>query len=125
MFLRLRNININIDNLSYLVQKDDKFYLNYRKKASIKSIEVPIDFENMTETPSQFFAKLGIFRLEDYWINPKNISFIEEINKSISESRRDEPETDLLIYFSDGLMLDLTVYTSRWNVWKGTRLQNA
>ena len=121
MFLTLRNVSINTENISYILEDNNNFYMEYRKKASIKKIELPIDFENMVETPHQFFSKLEIYNLNNYWINTKMISFIEE-NHLSSNDTGGVGMTHLLIYFKDGMMIDTEIETSRWNVWKGTRL---
>ena len=118
MFLRFKNVSMNTENVGYIESKDNEFYLNYKKKASIQKIKIELTDEIKAE-PGKFFSKYGFFNLNGFYINPQNITFIQE--EYIQE--RETSYTKLILYFKDSMNLELELPTNRWKVWKDTRLK--
>ena len=119
MFLRFKDVSMNTENVGYIESKNDKFFLNYKKKASIQKVELEVT-EEVRAKAITFFAGYNFFNLEGYFINPDNITFIHE------ELVREESERFIKItmYFKDSMNLELKVATNRWKVWKANRLKN-
>lgn len=118
MFLRFKNVSMNTENVGYVENKDNEFYLCYKKKASIQKIKIELTEEIKAE-PGKFFSKHGYFNLNGYFINPKNITFIQE--EYIHE--KEGSHTHLILYFKDSMNLEFDVPTNRWKVWKDNRLK--
>jgi len=118
MFITIRNNSINTDKISYIKEVDEKFFLEYRKKASIKSVE--IDFGITSFDKHNYFQRHKLYNLNGYWINVKQISFIHE--ERLDKKTGTDRLLDLTIYFSDGLLIEIEIEESRWRVWKETRL---
>lgn len=107
---------MNTENVGYIESKNNEFFLNYKKKASIQKIKMDLPDEIKNDS-ANFFAKYNFFNLEGYFINPDNLTFIQEdyINNGQTMS--------LVLYFKDSMNLELEVPTNRWKVWKDTRLK--
>jgi len=116
MFLKFQNVIINTKAIGYFKYENNKYYCNYRKKASIKEIEIPIKFGDIND--SQYFAKIGFYKLDKYFINPSSISFIdtEKINNS--------NDIKIHVSFINGLELNFKMDGGRFTVWVDNRLRN-
>jgi len=116
MFLKFQNTIINIKNIGFIKKKDNKYYCQYRKKASIKEIEIPISFGNLND--SQYFMKYNFYKLNNYFINPNTINFIN-INDIAGSN-------EIVVHFSfiNGLELEFKMDRGRFNVWADNRLRN-
>ncbi len=119
MFLRFKNISMNTENVGYIENKDNELYLNYKKKASIQKVKMELT-EEIKKDLNRFFAKYGFFNLEGYFINPNNITFIQET----TENDNGTNYTNLIMYFKDSMNLEFKVPTNRWKVWKDNRMKS-
>lgn len=113
MFFKSQDIIFKVHNIAFFKKKEDKYFIHYRKKASVKEIEVPIKFGNMQDT--QFFMQYKFFILGDYFINIDLISFIHKIPIKDNNIK-------VLITFVNGLELELNIDRGRFNVWANNRL---
>jgi len=119
MFLRFKNVSMNTENVGYIEKKDSDFYLNYKKKASIQKIKIELT-EEVKNDINRFFGNYGFFNLEGYFINPDNITFIQETTENVNGTYY----SNLIIYFKDSMNLELKIPANRWKVWKNTRMKS-
>jgi len=120
MFLKFQNIIININNIGFIKKKDDKYFCQYRKKASVKEIQIPIIFGDLND--SQYFMKRGFYKLDNYFINPNAINFVN------AEPIKDSKTQNIVkVHFSfmNGLELEFKIDQGRFNVWVDNRLRNS
>jgi len=116
MFLKFQNTIINIKNIGFIKKKNNKYYCQYRKKASIKEIQIHMAFGDLND--SQYFMKHGFYKLDNYFINPNAINFVN--TESISNSN----EVNVHFSFMNGLELEFTMDQGRFNIWVNNRLRN-
>jgi len=122
MFLSFNGLTFQTDNVGYIKvesitengKKSDKYFLEYRKKASLKQEEINISFSGTN--PTTFFAKYNFFRLDNYFINPRNIIFINELPVKDNFIK-------LHIAFKDGTDLTISMDKKRYIVWRNNRLR--
>jgi len=120
--IKLKNINFEPKKINFLERVEDKegnitYYIHYRRKASIQKIEVPLNTDYLQGGESKFFKDHDFARLQNYWINIKNIVFVEET--VIPKKHSSDRDIKLLFYFPDGLYIEITTPESRWRIWKG------
>jgi len=115
MFLKYGDVIIHSGNIGFLKEKDNKFFCMYRKKASVKEIEVPIRFNGIDKGP--FFMKLGFYKLDTYWINPKAINFIK--TTKIKDSSH-----NIHFSFLNGLEIEIVMDIGRFRAWSDNRIRN-
>jgi len=120
MIFSTENVVFNTDNLGYIIEKNDKFIYQYRRKVSIQDIEIPLHLKE--DEKHKFFHRFGFFKLDKFWINPKNIALIHEdyLDRKNNETAA---KVHLFINFINGLSVDVLIEAERWKSWKDTRLR--
>lgn len=116
MFLKFQNVIINMKNIAFIKKEGGKYFCQYRKKASVKEIEIPISFGDLDD--SKYFMKHNFYRLGKYFINPNSINFINTV------PIKDSPNITVHFTFVNGLELFLTIESGRFTVWSDNRLRN-
>jgi len=116
MFLKFQNITINTKTIGFIKCQNGKYYCQYRRKASVKEVEIPISFGNLND--SQYFAKIGFYKLENYFINPSSLSFIN------TEKIPNSNDVKIHLSFINGLELNFKMNGGRFTVWVDNRLRN-
>jgi hypothetical protein len=117
MFLKFQNTIINIKNIGFIKKKNYKYFCQYRKKASIKEIQIHMAFGDLND--SQYFMKHGFYKLDDYFINPNAINFVN------AEPVKDSKDVNVHFSFMNGLELEFKIDQGRFNVWVDNRLRNS
>ncbi len=112
-------IHINLNNIGFLKinnENDDSLILslNYRKKATEKSIEFKTSHNK--ESFRKFISKYKFFLLEKYFINVTSIDFVDEENINSKEIK-------LHFYFKDGQNIMIKTERTRWDNWRNLRLK--
>jgi len=120
MFLKLGNVTINTENIGYIELKEEEFYVVYKHKASIKRVKLDMHQE-LKDTSVKFFSQYNFYNINGYYINPNNITFMEENAVVTSKSSL----VEVSMYFKDGMYLELSIVQGRWRVWKDTRLKTS
>jgi len=113
---KIQNTIINFKKISYIKEIEGKYLTDYKLKASIKSIEIPFMFKDNEEI-IPYFREKGLLKLSNNFINPNQISFIEE-NYYSSGRGNTTLMADVKIIFADGLFLEFNLPRTRWSNWK-------
>ena len=111
---------LEYDRIPYfkiLKETDDEIFLAVYNRIKSTEHEYEIKLKISKDQRNQFFAKQGIFRLENYFINTKLITFIKE--------ERLNPSKIKLTMFFEGYSMYLILNTNwgRWESWRNVRLK--
>ena len=111
-------INYNkIPFIEILNETEDKIDLAIYNRIKTTEHKYEFSLKIPENQRSQFFAKYGFFRLENYFINTDLITFIKE--------ERLNPSKVKLTMFFEGYAMYLILYTNRgrWESWRNVRLK--
>ena len=118
MFLRFKNISINTDNVGFIEVRNKEFFLKFKRKASIQTIQLEVT-EEVKRNPAKLLSQFNYYNIEGYFVNPNNITFIQE--EVIMEGMNDTAQ--ISIYFKDSMFIEFIIPISRWKIWKSNRLK--
>lgn len=111
---------LNYDNINVLEVETSvdrlEIYFHYRPKLKLEKLKIQREFKTQQEMDS-FFATKGIFRLENYYINTKNVSIAMD-----GELNDLTKKMDVSLFFNDSTPLELNLPRDNWNSFKNHRL---
>lgn len=111
---------LNYDNINVIevVASADRLemYYHYRPKLKLEKLKIQREFKTQQEMDS-FFSTKGIFRLENYYINAKNVSIAMD-----GELNDLTKKMDITLFFNDSTPLELNLPRDNWNSFKNHRL---
>ncbi len=109
---------LNFDNIDFikvkLIDEKYKLYYLYRPKIKTEELEIRRQFKDFAEL-NAFMLSVNLTKLDEYFINVKNISLVDEIEIIKNKIK-------VIIYLKYNQPLELNMRLEEWNNFKNNSL---